>query len=677
MGDQGAGGGIESHMPTHRRQESNEEPIPTETAPETRNPPAEPEPQASLQLPQDLPRGQRELEEDGSERAPVVPATPALSRNPSSCSTSSNSKPSQEYLTAQPPPPERRPSPSPHHSPPPNRPLEPPVTKMTLSELDVTKIIHNPKLRHDINYDPELHFRPNLDGEKGRRKQEKANQFWTALLDQLNLFVMDRDTFYARHGDGDWCLPILLRAVRDIIETLVPQRDRELLNEGLNVDLLMQQFNRGVADLEKLASWLSAVLKLHCAPMRDEWVDEMYQELSNGNRNNDTTELVKGMRSLLMVLEAMKLDVANHQIRCLRPVLIEDTVHFEQRFFIKKIESQKLSIAPAQMWYRAAKEHTERLRAETPAPPYMSAFSDMGVFFEALCKLILPSTQTDTTPPTFVFDEDRIIKLRSDLYDSICLEICMRKYEELERLSRVTMPAQASSRIGSFLNEERPTSNRFSGDFNFAAPMKSRPSSLAFSDRGSNFSSPRSSGCLFTQPSTEFTDSRSKVSELYNALLALLHTAPPAANPVQRWKCLAESVSIQILRTVNAPLSLPGFEHTVAAAVSDVHSEAFRTVEEHFHQRLLADVAKRVGEFRNLSAVALFSVATGPRIPIHARNGVFGDNVGPRDPREEAGIDDMAVRVAHLGILHWRVWGTLAYEDDIEDEMQLDDVGSE
>jgi hypothetical protein len=42
--------------------------------------------------------------------------------------------------------------------------------------------------------------------------------------------------------------------------------------------------------------------------MRDEWVDEMF---SNGSRDNDI-RIVKGLRSLLSVLEAMKLDVANH-----------------------------------------------------------------------------------------------------------------------------------------------------------------------------------------------------------------------------------------------------------------------------------------------------------------------------------------------------------------------------
>jgi len=55
------------------------------------------------------------------------------------------------------------------------RKLEPPVTKATLSELDVNKIVHNPKLHHDINFDPELHFRPNVDGEKGQKKQIRAS----------------------------------------------------------------------------------------------------------------------------------------------------------------------------------------------------------------------------------------------------------------------------------------------------------------------------------------------------------------------------------------------------------------------------------------------------------------------------------------------------------------------
>lgn len=189
----------------------------------------------------------------------------------------------------------------------PNNSLEPPVTKTTLSELDVNKIVHNPRLRHDINFDPDLHFRPNLDGEKGRKKTQKSSHFWDTMREQLQQYLTRRDEFEAQIGNDDWSLPSVLNAIRGILETLVPQRDRASVEETFNVELLMQQFRMGVADLVKLATWLSQLLKCHCAPMRDDWVDEMVTQLSNGDRNGDVQLLVAGMQNLLGVLEAMKL----------------------------------------------------------------------------------------------------------------------------------------------------------------------------------------------------------------------------------------------------------------------------------------------------------------------------------------------------------------------------------
>jgi hypothetical protein len=185
--------------------------------------------------------------------------------------------------------------------------LEPPYSKTTLSELDCTRIVHNPKLRHDINFDPDLHFRPNLDGERGRRKKENSEDFWSTMKSQLQDYLLDRAKFEKEIGDAEWCLPVTLDAIRGILETLVPSRDRSSVEESFNVELLMQQFRQGVADLEKLANWLSQLLKCHCAPMRDSQVDRMVVQLSNGYRNGDVEMLVGGMRDLLAVLEAMKL----------------------------------------------------------------------------------------------------------------------------------------------------------------------------------------------------------------------------------------------------------------------------------------------------------------------------------------------------------------------------------
>ncbi|KAK2780138.1 camp-mediated signaling protein sok1 [Colletotrichum kahawae] len=659
-GEQGAGGGIESnrrHLSTSTRASADNEPI-QETEPQTGKQAEQEEAKAQFQQPsQDSPRG---FNPPSSTSTPST--APLMARASSNSSTvSTPSAPTDSYFA---PVPEAK-APAPR----PSRPLEPPVTKGTLSELDVCKIMHNPKLRHDINFDPELHFRPNLDGDKGKRKQHKADLFWNTLQDQLVDFVREPETFYAAHGQtDDWCLPSLLKAVKDIIQTLVPQRDRVYLDEGLNVDLLMQQFYRGVADLEKLALWLSRVLKSHCAPMRDEWVDQMYSQLSNGNRTNNVEELVKGMKSLLSVLEAMKLDVANHQIRCLRPILIEGTVPFERKFFEKKIQGNKLDVTQANAWYRDAEDRY----ASSVSPVAAHSFGEMSVFFEALSRLILPSVSEKALPNTFIFDEERFIKLRADMLDAINLEVCMRMFDDLERVGRL-----AVFDVGRFDEEAHSRPASLTPAFDFNTPP-SRPSSLAFSASGSATSSPRSS--LIFAP-VDPVESVAKSKELYNSLVALLHTSPPPRRHESRWEALAPSLAIQIFRYCNAPSDmLPVLESKLASNVCDVNSSMFQEVQEQFHGRLMVELQRRVREYRGLTGVGLFSVATGGRANGSGRScGGSSDRDGRepseacREVREDGGLEDMATRLAHLGILHWRVFAGLAYtsEEQADSVMEM------
>ncbi|OAQ73045.1 T-complex 11 [Pochonia chlamydosporia 170] len=590
-----------------------------------------------------------------------TPAATALSRNPSSNSTSTTPTP-EPVVT-------RHSTRSSHQQ---HLPVEPPVTKSTLSELDVSKIIHNPKLRHDINFDPELHFRPNLDGEKGRKKQERANQFWRTLKEELTQFITDRPGFYAKHGESDdWTLPLLLKAVKEIIQTLVPQRDRQYLDEGLNIELLMQQFHKGVADLEKLALWLSQVLKSHCAPMRDDWVDTMYSQLSVGNRDSDLDQLVTGMRSLLSVLEAMKLDVANHQIRCLRPVLIEDTTHFEQKFFLKKIQSRKVDISGAREWYRDADQSYSASLGNTT-----HSFGEMGVFFEALSRLVLPSSGEKRVPSTFLFDEERIVKLRSDMVDAINLDICMRMYEDLERVARYSSKMLGRNSLP--LDEDTfNASTTPSSEFNFNTPLaNSRPSSLVLSNSSSASSSPRSSLIIPSYVAPENCESRTKAKNVYNSLVALLQSAPASSRQSSRWQTMASAMALQIFRFTNAPSELLStFEEKLTDNVCRVDSQIYREVEQAFHSRLMTALAGRVREFKALSGVSLFTVATGGRLPNGSSLLQCRDSDSSlRDGQDEGGLEDMATRLAHLGVLHWRVWAQLAYLGELED-MTVDTPG--
>ena len=51
----------------------------------------------------------------------------------------------------------------------------------------------------------------------------------------------------------------------------------------------------------------------------------------------------------------------------------------------------------------------------------------------------------------------------------------------------------------------------------------------------------------------------------------------------------------------------------------------------------------------------------GPR-PVARRDAAAG-----REAREEGGLEDMATRLTHLGLLHWRVWSSLVYDGELED----------
>lgn len=563
--------------------------------------------------------------------------------------------------------------------------IEPPVTKGTLSELDVTKIVNNPKLRHDINFDPELHFRPNLDGDKGRRKTEKANYFWDTMRAQLQAFLTDQEQFERELGDSEWCLPATLNAIRGILETLVPQRDKASVEETFNVELLMQQFRMGVADLVRLALWLSQLLKCHCAPMRDNWVDDMVTQLSKGNQTGDVSMLVAGMKNLLGVLEAMKLDVANHQIRCLRPLLIDDTVHFEQKFFMKKIALGKVDIGGAHSWFRRASSLPEAGSSTT------AMNSQTWDFMKAMVNLTLPS-KAELFPHTFLFDEERLIKLRTDMLDMINLEICMQLYRNLEVQSRsyrddtpatsVSTPCDRADSPADDLMYSLPTipslhhfdmsrSSRPDHRHPLRHPLGkqswvpdiegSRAGSLACSPRSSPSSTASTPDTLPPTPLylTPVASDSASTSQLRTSLLAILASSTSS----NKWEALSPDLALQILRHTTTSLTrLPQFETHLAFHVSNPRSKLYQDAEDHVLAHLHTELKKLVETYTPLSSMQIFEAATAPRV---ASTSAAASGNGFKEE-----VSEMATRMAHIGILHWRVWAPLAYlvDPDAEEE---------
>ena len=185
--------------------------------------------------------------------------------------------------------------------------LEPPVTAKGLQELRIDKIMSSLKLRHDLNFDPELHYRANFDGDMGRKKTAQNDEFWSQLLCDLEEFTADPVAFLDAYDGQPWTLPTVLKNIKDIIKTLVAPDIVRMVEETVEIEHLMQELKRGVADLERWVGTVAGFLKNCCAPIRDDAVRKMEQRIVDGHRKQDLKIICKGIANLLFLVECMAL----------------------------------------------------------------------------------------------------------------------------------------------------------------------------------------------------------------------------------------------------------------------------------------------------------------------------------------------------------------------------------
>ncbi|PWZ01977.1 hypothetical protein BCV70DRAFT_225303 [Testicularia cyperi] len=310
--------------------------------------------------------------------------------------------------------------------------LHPPITRHTLRELDLFEILKNPQLRHDVVFDPNVQFRPNFDGERGRRKREAGERYWTAVAREIEsgctCTAFDEGRVLpctcscatsAGTGSSDRTarnssrlpvsrsqmpsrIPLLVQELRAICLSILPcnfppettvradspsaeasgvegsEREanapaskteavaessegpvnltassgpawaathHQLIAQTLDPHLIAQELQHGVLDVQALVTFLGSILKLHCAPMRDDAIEKMV-EIVCVDRN-----VGKGLRLCFEILELMKLDIANHQLRSTRPYLVETAVEFEMRWFKDQIEQGKMTLDRTHRWF--------------------------------------------------------------------------------------------------------------------------------------------------------------------------------------------------------------------------------------------------------------------------------------------------------------------------------------
>jgi hypothetical protein len=489
-----------------------------------------------------------------------------------------------------------------------------PITRQSLSELDIGSIINNSKLRHDINFDRELHFRPNLDGQKGLLKRQTQKAYWCAVEIELCLYKI----FYGGVG-SDYVpkdvdidalkkkiqkrLPAMFETIKEIVINLVPERDQEAVKDRLDVPMLMQEIEKQLCDFVSISQGLASLLKRHCAPMRDNMVDGMVRKMQEG----DASSIAAGLRDLFGVLEAMKLDVANHQIRHLRGLLIEDTINFESKYHQSRIIRRGIKLGPARAWY--LRQPKQDFDDDFPHP--LAGERELRPFVTGFVRLLLPNSR-EREPEIFALDSRRLRLLRNDLQDVHFLRICSEVFESLvkERSSVSALPPQA------FVNLQNDLQDIFRA-----------------------WSSP------------EFAHNTISMNNI--SLEIARHAA----------RCLGQrQLSSDLIEDADSLLEQSRHDPFVI----DEHASIIE-------QKLVEAILERITNERclHLSPWDLFNALVPPTT---SPNNVT--SIAPTHPQLRALMNDIIRRITHIAILHWRTWARIVYlnEDvDPEDIQRSDD----
>ncbi|OBT53752.1 hypothetical protein VE04_05310 [Pseudogymnoascus sp. 24MN13] len=478
--------------------------------------------------------------------------------------------------------------------------LGPPITTEIFAELEISLVISNPKFRHDFNFGCEIPYVP-------KQRKHKSDEFWRTLRLQLSEFWSDREAFIAKHPGNAWSLPILLKAIGDMLAALLPQRYNSVIRETLDVDLLMQQLTRGEFNMEQLADWFSRTLRKHCAPMRDGAVFRMAEQLTSGFRRGDVESLVDGLVVLLTTIESMRLDVTNHQINHL--TLIQNFVTFQQTKILKIIPTGDIDIYRSYAWFDAYR-----------IPDEITALCHEGgiwKFFRAFVDLLRHSNREAPIPDTLQLDNGRIADLRMKLLSAVNMHMCMHL---LKVVDETVIPSKIPA-----------------SDGHAYAPSQ-------------------------VESDSSTIESNRRLAHVRSTLHAIVDdysnpdidpSPTPTSSPLNfdPWKVAAPALALEILRKANRSLSNPYFETSFVDALSNPSNQDFRESERAIFEELGELVQYYVDAWQPLDMVALYKVApVCPRgCKIHGK------------PKEFEPVEEIARLIAYLGILHWNVWGNIVY----------------
>ncbi|RKP37363.1 T-complex protein 11-domain-containing protein [Dimargaris cristalligena] len=309
----------------------------------------------------------------------------------------------------------------------------PPINRFSLRELSLNSIINNVQLRHDIVMESNLEFRPNNFGDLGRIKERDAAGFWYSV--EMELHQLKGLLTPAATGDkstpktpsrttmflGTSKIVVMMSEIREIMIEMLATHDMDLrkdLTTHLDVRLIHQQLQHGVFDVVGIVCYITAVLKRHCAPVRDPLIDSILRAV---HRKDFTLTL----KRCFELLELMRLDLANHQVRTMRPQLVASAPHFEWTYMSGLIKAGTLSVTRTKAWWTQLLDPSSNPIAETNS-------NRLALFLDGIVQFLVSDDRrwAEHIPETFHLDISRLHLLRNEWHNIYVMSIILLIYRQ-------------------------------------------------------------------------------------------------------------------------------------------------------------------------------------------------------------------------------------------------------
>tara|TARA_R110002003_G_scaffold52_23_gene4567 strand:+ start:30759 stop:33695 length:2937 start_codon:yes stop_codon:yes gene_type:complete len=189
-----------------------------------------------------------------------------------------------------------------------------------------------------------------------------------------------------------------------------------LISETLDPELINTQCRQGLFSYGKFFGFIASVLPQLCAPIRDEQVLALAEELQE---EGELSDMVEKLFKLLHVIDLLSLDYSNFLLMNAAPTLIKEATGYEQRMFAQDLEEGKIALHRTRRWWRSAavNMHTEADRRDPWSQNNpMNRPTAHKIYARGLVDLAIatPPLRDSELPETLELDRARISRIRED-----------------------------------------------------------------------------------------------------------------------------------------------------------------------------------------------------------------------------------------------------------------------